>query len=331
VVRHLPTTIALALALFLVAPPPTGEAQPPASPLPRVVVIVAGDEAFFQPFRDRFLHGMRELGHVDGKTFRLDPRYAQGEPARSVDLIREAITTRPAVLVVGGLTNARRARDATRTVPIVVATSSDLVDAGVVASFARPGGNVTGITDLADEVAVKRLEILKEMLPRLSRVALLNNPEFPAVAKVERRVGERAKTLGITVLPLYAKDRASLARAIDSLGTLRAGALLVGGDALFNANAQTMIERATALGVPVAHYWPGTAELGALLTHGADFLQNYERAASYVARILKGASPGELPIEQPTRYELVLDRKVATVLGIALPPAVVLRADRVIE
>jgi putative ABC transport system substrate-binding protein len=306
-------------------------AQTAASPLPRVVIIATGHEAFFRPFGERFLKGMRELGHAEGRTFRLEVRYAGGEPARSVALIQEAIGSRPDVLVVTGLTNASRAREATKTVPVVVATSSDLVDAGIVVSFARPGGNITGITDLADEVAVKRLELLKELIPRLSRVALLNNPEFPATAKIERRVHATAGTLGITVLPLYAKDRASLALAVDSLEKLRVGALLIGGDALFNSNAPQIIERATALRVPVAHYWPGTAEMGALLSHGADFLQNYERAAHYVDRILKGAKPSDLPIEQPTRYELVLNRKVAMAFGITIPSTVILRADRVIE
>lgn len=237
-------------------------AQTAASPLPRVVIISGGDEAVFRPFRDRFVHGMRALGHAEGRTFRLEVQYAYGEPTRSVTMIREAIAGRPDVLVVAGLTNALRAREATKTVPVVVATSSDLVDAGVVASFARPGGNITGITDLVDEATVKRLEILKELIPRLSRVALLNNPEFPATAKIESRVRADAGTLGITVLPLYAKDRASLALAVDSIEKLRPGALLVGGDALFAANAQQIIERATALRVPVAHYWPGTAEMG---------------------------------------------------------------------
>lgn len=225
----------------------------------------------------------------------------------------------------------RRASEATKTVPIVVATSGDLVYAGVVASFARPGGNVTGITDLVDELAVKRLELLKELVPRLSRVALLNNPEFPATAKIESRVRAAAGTLGITVLPLYAKDRASLARAVDSLEKLRPGALLIGGDALFTANAQQIIDRATALGVPVAHYWPGTAEMGALFSHQADIHKNWERAAYYVDRILKGTHPSDLPIEQPTRYELVVNRKAAMASGITIPSTVILRADRVIE
>lgn len=209
-------------------------------------------------------------------------------------------------------------RDATKPVPVVVAPASDLVDAGIVASFARPGGNITGIRDLADEAAVKRLELLNELVPQLSRVALLNNPEFPATAKIESRVRAAADTLGITVLPLYAKDRASLALAVDSLAKLRPGALLIGADALFTSNAPEIIERATALGIPVAHYWPGTAELRALFSHQADIDRNFERAADYVNRILKGTNPSDLPIEQPTRYELVLNRKAAMAFGITI-------------
>jgi putative ABC transport system substrate-binding protein len=323
--------LALGLLAIGIATATQAAAQTAASPPPRVVLISFGDEAHFQPLKDKFLHGMRELGHADGRTFRLEVQYAHGDPARSVILIREAIASHPAVLVVGGLTMTRRASEATKTVPIVVASSSDLVDAGIVPSLANPGGNITGIADLVDEAAVKRLELLKELIPSLSRVALLNNPDFPAAAKIESRVRAAAGTLGITVLPLYAKDRASLALAVDSLAKLRSGALLIGGDPLFNVNAQQIIERATALRVPVAHYFPGTAEMGALFSHGADIRKNFERAAYYVHRILKGTNPGALPIEQPTRYELVLNRKAAMAFAITVPWTVILRADRVIE
>ena len=323
--------LVLGLLAIATAVPIRAGAQTTGTPPPRVVVIATGDEAFFRSYRTRFLDGMRALGHVEGRTFRLEVQYADREPARSLSLIRGAVASRPDVLVVTGLTNARRAREATKTVPVVVATSSNLVDAGIVASFARPGGNITGITDLADEAAVKRLELLRDLIPRLSRVALLNNPDFPATSRIESRVRAAAGTLGITVLPLYASDRASLGLAVDSLEKLRAGALLVGADALFNSNARQMIERATALRVPVAHYWPGTAELGALFSHQADIDRNFERAAYYVDRILKGTAPGDLPVEQPTHYELVLNRKAAMAFGITIPSAVMLRADRMIE
>ena len=321
----------LSLLAIGIAVVTSAAAQTAASRLPRVVIINSGDEEFFRPLKDRFVSSMRELGQVEGKTFRLEIHYARGEPARSATLIREVIAGRPDVLVVAGLTSARRAQEATKSVPVVVATSSDLVDAGIVASFARPGGNITGIADLSDELTVKRLELLKEFIPRLSRLALLSNPEFPATAKIESRVGEAARRLGITVLPLHAKDRASLALAVDSLETLRPGALLIGGDALFTSNARQIIERATALRVPVAYYWPGTAEMGAVFSHQADIERNYERAAYYVHRILKGTKPSELPIEQPARYELVVNRKAAMALGITIPSTVILRADRVIE
>jgi len=306
-------------------------AQTAAPPLPRVVIVSGGTEGSFREFRDSFVQGMRQLGHTEGRTFRLDVLYANREPTRTPALIQQAVASRPDVLVVAGLTAASRARDATKTVPVVVATSSDLVDAGIVESLARPGSNITGLADLADEAAVKRLELLKEMLPKASRVALLNNPDFPATPKIENRIDAAAKVLGISVIRLYARDRASLSLALDSLEKLRPDALLLGGDALFVVNAQQLIHRATVLRVPVVHYWPGTAEMGALFSHQADIHGNYKRTAFYVDRILKGAKPGDLPIEQPTRYELVINRKAAVGFGITLPQVTLLRADRVIE
>lgn len=318
----------LALVTALVMP---AFAQPAAPRSPRVVIVQPGFEATFRELRTTFLRAMRELGQEEGKTFSLEVHYGNGEPARTASLIRDAAGGRPDVLLVAGLSGARAARDATKTVPVVVATASDLVDAGIVASFARPGGNITGMTDLVDQATVKRLELLKEMVPPSSRVALLSNPDFPATARIEARVGAAADTLGLTMLRVRARDRASLAAALDSLPKLRASALLIVGDSLFTTNAQQTIERATALHVPVAHYWPGTAEMGALFSHQADIRKNYERAAYYVNRILHGTPPGDLPIEQPARYELVINQRVAKAHGLTIPQAVLLRADRVIE
>jgi putative ABC transport system substrate-binding protein len=306
-------------------------AQTAAQRMPRVVAIANGDRASFQQFRDSLVTGMHALGQIEGRTYRLEVMYANREPLRSIGLIADAVATRPDIILVGGLTNAKRARAATTTIPVVVATSSDLVDAGVIASFARPGGNVTGITDLADELAEKRLELLVELHPRAKRVALLNNPDFPAAAKIESRVVAAAARFGITVLPIYARDRASLSLAVESLRSSRADALLIGGDGLFVVNAESLIQESNAQGVPVVHYWQGTAEMGALLSLQTDVRQSYERAAYYLDRILKGAKPGDLPVERPERYELVVNGKSARAFGISIPPAIVVRANRVID
>ena len=307
------------------------EAQTASPPLPRVVVISQGDEVGFRPLSDAFRKGMREFGQKEDSTYRLEILYANRDPTRMPGLTRDAVASGPAVLVVAGLTAVRQARDATRVIPVVVATSGDLVDAGFAGSYARPGGNITGLNDLADELAAKRLELLKQMLPKASRVVLLVNPEFPATPKIERRVRAAASTLGVEVSRVDAKDPASLVMALDSLKNSRPDAVLIGTDALFVVRAQELIDRTQAMRIPLVHSWPGTAEMGALFSHQADIFYNFQRAAYYVDRILKGAKPGDLAIEQPTRYELVLNKKVAKVFNLTIPPSILVRADRVIE
>jgi putative ABC transport system substrate-binding protein len=255
--------------------------------------------------------------------------YGEGDPARNRALIRETVAQAPAVLVVAGLIAARDARDATTTVPIVVATSSDLADAGIVNSLARPGGNITGVSDLTDEATLKRLELLRAALPNASQVAVLVNPEFPATPKIEARVRSAAPTLRFNITWLYAKDRASLEKGLASLEKSPVDALLV-TDAVAVEHAGELIKRATMLRVPVVHFWPGTAEQGALLSYQADIQDNFRRAAGYVDKILKGASPSALPIYQPTRYELVINAKAARGLGLTLSQAFLNRADRVV-
>jgi putative ABC transport system substrate-binding protein len=299
-------------------------------PLPRVVMILGGNEENTRPFKESFLEGMRQVGQVEGRTVRVVVRYGDGDPARNRTLIREGVAESPAVLVVAGLTAARQARDATTTVPVVVATSSDLVDAGLVKSLAQPGGNITGVSDLTDEATVKRLELLKAALPNVSRVAVLVNPDFPATPKIEARVQSAASSLRINVTWLYAKDRASLAQALDALAKSPPDALF-GTEALAVQHSEELIKRATALRVPVVHFWPGTAEQGALLSYQADIADNFRRAAGYVDKILRGAKPGDLPVYQPTRYELVVNAKAARALGLALPQGFLVRADRVIQ
>jgi putative ABC transport system substrate-binding protein len=293
-----------------------------------VVIILGGTEGSAGPFVESFLEGMRQTGLVRGRTVQIDARYAEFAGVRG--LIQEIVAESPAVLVVGGLSAARYARDATTTVPIVVATSSDLADAGIVQSLARPGGNITGISDLTAEVTVKRLGLIRDALPNASRVVLLVNPEFPSTAKIEASVQAAAPSLRLKVTSLSAKDRASMERALDSLETSRPDALMV-TEALAVQLRVELIGRATTLRVPVVHFWPGTAEEGALLSYQADVHDNFRRAAGYVDKILKGAKPGDLPIYQSARYELVVNAKVARALGVTLPPSFLMRADRIIQ
>jgi putative ABC transport system substrate-binding protein len=299
--------------------------------VPRVALILTASAEATRPFREQFVAGMRDAGQITGETYELQVLLGDGDPARSEAHLRRAVAERAAVIVVGGLLLARQARDATSTIPVVVATGSDLHEAGIVRSLARPGGNITGISDLTDEAAVKRLELTRAALPNARTVALLTNPDFPATPKIESRVTAAAQALGLTVLRLQARDRPSMVRAVDSLRDGRADVLLVGGDALMTANRAEVIKRALAARVPVVYYWPRTAEQGALFSLQPDVEDNFRRAAGYVDRILRGTPPGELPIQQPTRYELVVNAKVARSLGIVLPGSFLLRADRVIE
>ena len=292
-------------------------------------MVMQNAEEAARPWVDSFREGMRQAGQVEGKTFAIDFLYGRLDPARSEALHRQAVDERPDVLVVGGLSAARLMRSLTSTIPVVVATAGDLVDAGVVASLARPGGNITGISDLADVAAVKRLELVRAALPNAKRVALITNPKFPGTPRIESRVEEAAPKLGFTITRLHASDRATLAAAIDSMAKARPDALLVGGDPLFNSAA--FMEPAAAARVPVFHYWQGTAQLGALVSYEVDVLDNFRRAAGYVDKILKGAKPGDLPIHQPTRYKLVVNARTAQSLGLAIPQALLQRADEVIR
>jgi putative ABC transport system substrate-binding protein len=297
---------------------------------PRVALLLGGNEAHARPFKESFLDGMRQAGQIDGRTVQIDVLYGGGDPARMRALIRESVAKSAAVIVVAGLAAARDARDATTTIPVVVATSSDLADAGIVKNLARPGGNITGVSDLTDEATIKRLELLKAALPNATQVVVLLNPEFPATHKIKARVQAAAPTLRFNITWLYAKDRASLAQALDSLETAPPDALFV-TEAMAVQHAEELIKRATVLRVPVVHFWPGTAEQGALLSYQADVQDNFRRAAGYVDKILKGAKPGDLPIFQPTRYELVVNSRVARTLGLTLPQTFLVRVDRVIQ
>ena len=317
------------IAAWLAMPWPT-VAQPTAK-VARIGVVLPGSVIAAQPFYDAFVRGLRALGYVEGSNLILKVRYAEGDTARIPALLQDTVTERPDVIVTVGAAAAVHAKAATNTIPIVVATASDLVEAGVVRSLARPGGNITGLSDLVDEATAKRVELTREMLPKASRIALLIDPTFPAAKRMEQRAREVAIAHQIQLVPLYASNRDELTELLRALGKERVDALVVGGGALHTSLAKVIIDGGSASAVPVIHYWPGTAETGALASYGPNTFDNFRRAASYVDKILKGAKPADLPIEQPTTFELVINMKTAKARGVTIPKSVLLQATRVIE
>lgn len=280
---------------------------------------------------EQLIEGLRELGHVHGRTFRVEDGYWSGEAKALAPLIRDLLAKKPDVLVLGGTTATHAAKQATDSTPIVVANASDLVSSGAVRSYARPGGNLTGMTTLTDVMMGKRLEILAEALPAARKVVLLQNPAHALTKDIESRVKKVAAALRIDLSTVDVTDLQQLEAAIDKLGEARADALLVSPQALFVTHSATLIERAMKQKVPVVHWQLHTAQQGALLVQGIDVAKQYKRAASYVDRILKGTRAGDLPIEQVTTAELIVNLRTAKALGLKVSQTVLLRADKVIQ
>jgi len=275
--------------------------------------------------------GLRVLGHERGRTFTIDERSWSGDPKTVAPLIGDVLAQKPDVLVTGGTNLVVAAKAATQSTPIVVAFSSDLASLGAIASYARPGGNLTGFTTLTDVMAGKRLELLAEALPGVRKVVLLQNPTHKLSGRIEAQTKKVAAALGIQIDVLHATNLQELEAATDRLGGMDAQAVLVSSHALFVRHAATLIQRAMKQKVPVAHWQPSTAQQGALLVQGIDMAQQHHRVASYVDRILRGARPGDLPIEQVTTYDVIFNLKTAKALGLKVPEAALLRAARVID
>lgn len=318
------------LVAAMIMLPCAASAEAPAK-VARVAVVYPGSPASTKAFSEAFIGALGGLGYLQGSNLELKFRYASGNTALVPALLRESVAERPHVIVTVGAAAALHAKSATAAIPVVVATGSDLVEAGVVPSLARPGGNITGLSDLVDQAAAKRVQLARELLPRASRIGLLIDPAFPASARIEQRAREVAAAYRFELVALYAQTRDELNDVLGALSRERIDALVVGGSAMHATFAKVIIEAGSASRVPVIHYWPGTGEAGALASHGPDVIGNFKRAASYVDKILKGAKPAELPIEQPTTFELVINLKAAKALGIAVPSALLVRADRVIQ
>jgi putative ABC transport system substrate-binding protein len=301
--------------------------------IPRVGFVIAGglESADAKRFLREFTEGMRELGYQDGRNYVLDVRYYGNDRNRILVLADQLIALRPDVLVANVSSTASILKDRTSEIPIVMATAIDPVGEGLAQTLARPGGNVTGMTSLNQELHAKLVELSREMMPRVKRVGFLVNPGH-GLAKSHEAVAMRAaKELRLDLVHFEVRHARDVDRLGDQLAAAKADALVVAADLLLFNLREHIVEAALEAGVPTIGVSPDFARRGALAAYGPDTAANYRAAARYVDKILKGAKPGELPIEQPTQFELVVNMRTANALRLTIPKELLLRADRVIE
>lgn len=280
---------------------------------------------------EAFRQGLRELGYIEGKNIIIEWRYAEGKVDRLPPLAAELVRLNVDLIVTGGPTPTRAAKQATSTIPIVMTQHVDPVGSGLVASLARPGGNVTGLSTLAPEVAGRRLELLKEITPKLSRVAVLGTSTSAGSARERTGVEVAAGALGLKLQLVDIINPGDVETAFRAMSKEHADAILVMSSGV-TANRRTEIAKlAIKSRLPAVYYRPEFVEAGGLMSYGVSFTDLDRRAATYVDKVLKGAKPAELPVEQPTKFELVINLKTAKQIGLTIPANVLARADRVIK
>jgi putative ABC transport system substrate-binding protein len=318
------------LAVFLLAIPLAAEAQAPAK-VPRIGYLSPRSLADNASLLDSFRQGLRELGYVEGQNIAIEHRFAEGQPERLPALAAELVRLKVDVIVTTGPPAPEAAKRATRTIPIVFAVAGDPVAEGLVASVARPGGNITGLASIAPEVVGKELELLKEVVPKVSRVAVLLNPSNQNHAPTLRRAEGAAQALGVQLHIVQARTSPEIEAAFAAMRSQRVGGVLVLRDSFFLAQRTQIAALAAKIRLPAVYGIRQEAEAGGLMAYGASLPHMYRRAATYVDKILKGAKPADLPVEQPTKFELVINLKTAKALGLTIPPSLLQRADEVIQ
>ena len=307
------------------------EAQQPTKIL-RIGFLAAATPATAAHLLEAFKQGLHEHGYVEGKNTVLELRFGEGKAEQFPILAAELVRLKVDVIV--ALTNPviDAVRQATQTIPIIMPAASDPVGAGFVASLARPGGNITGLTGYSPELNGKRLEILKEAFPKLSRVALLLSPNFPGSTLDLKETESAARALGLRMQPLEVRDDSDIDRSFKAMIKERADALtMFPGHPVLFVNRKKIVELAANHRLPTMYSLIEFVEAGGLMFYGPDLLVGYRRAADYVDKILKGAKPAELPVEQPTKFDLVINLKTAKQIALTIPPNVLARADRVIK
>ena len=325
------TRFALAVALSILGVPLASVVQQ-APKIAKIGVLVPSTPAASAHLLEAFRQGLRELGHVDGKTFVLELRYAEGRTERLPDLARELVRLKVDVIVTSTDVAIAAARQQTRTIPIVMATSTDPLGTGLVASLARPGGNVTGLSTMSPELDGKRLELLREVAPKLSRVAFLWNPEVRGAVLDYNQTEGAARSLGLQLQSVEAARAEDLDGAFSAISEQRAQALIVPSpNPVTFANRGRIVSFVQRNRLPSMYAAREYVDDGGLMSYGHSTADLYRRAATFVNKILQGAKPADLAVEQPTKFELVINLKTAKALGLTIPPSLLARADQVIE
>jgi len=282
-------------------------------------------------FFGAFPRGMRELGYVEGKNLVIEWRSADGQYERLPALAADLVRMRVDVIVAAGAPAVSAAQKATSTISIVMGTAGDPVGTGFVKSLARPGGNITGLSDITSDLGSKLLDLLLSMVPKLSHVAVLTNPGNSSHATILMSIQAGARTAGTNILYLTARNPQEIENAFSIMAQKNARAVIVTADPLFNQQVRLTAELAAKHRLPSISGFRQYVEFGGLMSYGQDFADNFRRAAAYVDKILKGAKPADLPVEQPTKLELFINRKTAKMLGLTVPQSLLISADKVIE
>jgi len=319
------------LVLAILLAPFAADAQQAAN-VPRIGWLGGPTRESAEPFVQVFLRGLKDLGWVEGQNIVIEWRFAGGRAERLPDLAAELVRLQVDLIVVPSTPTALAAKNATKTIPLVTVGVGDPVGLGLVASLARPGGNITGLTAVVSpEIAGKQLELLKEAAPKVSRAAVLWNPATQGTALFLKETEIAARALGVELQLLEARSLNDFDSAFAAMTTKRAGALLVLGDVMFVTHRIRLAELVAKSRLPAMYGLREYVEAGGLMSYGPIASELFRRAATYVDKILKGAKPADLPVEQPTRFELVVNLKTAKALGLTIPQSVLIRADEVIR
>ena len=320
---------ALATCLGSLAFVSAADAQQPAAPrhIGVLLAIFPTQSKEAQAFRE----GLRDAGYAEGHDVVIEWRSANGDYARVPELVADLVQHKDDVIVATGTVAAQAAKRATSTIPIVMSVVADPVGSGLVPNLAHPGGNVTGLSLMTTDLNAKRLQLLKEAIPRLTRVAVLWNPDTPYSPKLIEQLKAAAPALSIELSFVGARTPEQFGPAFSAVSRRHAQALCVNEDPLFFTHRATLLKLAAKARLSVIYAERNFAEAGALMSYGANYEDMFRRTAGYVDKILKGAKPGDLPIEQPTKFELVVNLKTAKALGITIPESILLRADEVIR